>query len=84
MSEWSIQQGNRVNERIRRLQALRDCALAINDQMKLSPGGDLYIYEGGTGLIDRFREMECEMVSFEHRAKQPIQPSPQASVEGSE
>jgi hypothetical protein len=72
-----FRQGNRVNERIRRLQALRDCALAISDRMSLSPGGDEYVYEGGTDLIDMFRNMECEMVSFEHSCR-----SPQVSAEG--
>lgn len=66
-----FRQGNRVNERIRRLQALRDCALAISDRMKLSPGRDEYVYEGGTDLIDMFRDMECEMVSFEHSCRSP-------------
>ena len=47
------------------LQGLRNAALAINDGMRRSKGGDCFTYEGGMNDVELFRDKEAAIVSFE-------------------
>jgi hypothetical protein len=53
-----------LRELCEQLQQLRDCALAISDGMRRSPGGDAFTYEGGMNAVEMFRDKEADIVSF--------------------
>ncbi len=46
------------------LQRLRTCGNMISDQMRRSPAGDCYIYEGGMNAVEMYRDQERKICSF--------------------
>lgn len=54
-----------LRRKVELLQRLRDSALAINDELRLSKAGDCFTYEGGMNDVELFRQLEARIVWFE-------------------